>query len=193
MYSGLTYVPSSSSSPASLTGPALSFLQSRVRVPRRGGRWPQFPLISSAESGGESWRVSCFHKVFFSQMMKKTACSSGRSQTTTGQTALRDADQSPRVDILLPRGDGLLLFSLLTCSSIAPPNVIMLTFYSWAVPASKCTLTWTTKCIFSVLPQDLQRLTVSVKLRRSSAALSTMIWRWYSRQKHWKKSFGLFI
>lgn len=46
---------------------------------------------------------------------ERTACSSSGSQTTTGRTALRDADKSPRVDILLPGGDGLLLSSPLLC------------------------------------------------------------------------------
>lgn len=76
-----------------------------------------------------SWRVSGFLSVFVSLRMRRQACrsSSGRRThtTTPGQTALRDADQSPRVDILLPGGDGG-LSPLLTCSS----NVTMLTFYS---------------------------------------------------------------
>lgn len=59
-----------------------------------------------------------FPRSIFLSKDEKTACSSsGRTHTTTGQTALRDADQSPRVDILLSGGDRLLLSPLLTCSS----------------------------------------------------------------------------
>lgn len=51
------------------------------------------------------------------------------SRTHTGQTALRDADQSPRVGIPLPGGDCLLLCPPLTCSSVAPPGTTMVTFF----------------------------------------------------------------
>lgn len=61
---------------------------------------------------------------------EKTARSSSRTHTNTGRSALRDADQTPRVDILLPGGDRLLLCPPLTCSSVATPGATMVTFFS---------------------------------------------------------------
>ena len=68
---------------------------------------------------------------------EKTARSGGRSRTTAGPRALRDADQTPGVDILLSGGDGLLLSTVLARSSFASPNVTMLTFCSFAPPAAR--------------------------------------------------------
>lgn len=54
---------------------------------------------------------------------------------------LRDAARSPRVNVLLPGGDGLPLSPLSTCSSVVFPGVTMLAFYSPTFPTSDCAFT----------------------------------------------------
>lgn len=54
---------------------------------------------------------------------------------------LRDAARSPRVNVLLPGGDGLPLSPLSTCFSIVFPDVTMLAFYSPTFPTSDCAFT----------------------------------------------------
>lgn len=73
-----------------------------------------------------SWRVSSFLAVFcFAPRMRRQPAAAV-ALAATGRTALRDADQSPRVDVLQPGGDGL------TCSSVVPPTITMLTCSSLA-------------------------------------------------------------
>lgn len=48
---------------------------------------------------------------------ERPACDSSVTPATRGQTALRDADRSPRVEIPLPGGDRLLSSPALTCSA----------------------------------------------------------------------------
>ena len=172
---GLTSVPSS---PASLTGSQLSAEPSRSAPPR--GRWPQFVVLCRAECGGDpgGFRVSL--TVFVSPRMRRQACrssSGSRTHTTPGHTALRDADQSPRVDILLPGGDGG-LSPLLTCSS----NVTMLTFYSLVLHTSRCINLRLHRDRWLSFPPLRSHRTSNAGLfvlnhRRTSDVISTMIWR----------------
>ncbi|KAM7372439.1 hypothetical protein PAMP_009604 [Pampus punctatissimus] len=85
-----THTTAQEEAAASLTGSQLSADRSGVHL--RGEEWPRFAVTSRAECGGESWRVSPLR-------MRRYPAADHRA---TGQTALRDADQSPRVDILPP-------------------------------------------------------------------------------------------
>lgn len=114
---------------ATLTGSQLPAEPSRS-APLRG-RWPLFPPVSRARCFGESWRMSgLLTGLSFLTMRRIPAAATALTRTLLQDTLhrLRDAEQSPRVAILLPGGDGLLLSPLPTRSSLLSPHIIMLVF-----------------------------------------------------------------
>lgn len=98
----------------------------------------------------------------------RPACDSSLTPATTGQTALRDADRSPRVEIPLPGGDRLLPSPPLTCSAT------MLTLRLLATRESR----WSnyTSARLSGVP-DIRRWTVGLFYHwMTSVVISTMMW-----------------
>lgn len=75
---------------------------------------------------------------------------------------LRDAARSPRVNVLLPGGDGLPLSPLSTCFSIVFPDVTMLAFYSPTFPTSDCAFTRIIFLNLLLFLQDFQRWTLCI-------------------------------